>query len=74
MRLMQRLNTVEVKSQTQRVKELRAEYHGLDIFDQAKKYDHYKALCESEGIDEFLLVCSESHFKYLLKHDLVERF
>lgn len=72
--VLQRQNVVEVKSTTQRVKELRSELKALDIHEQAKNHDHYKAICESEGIDYFLLICQDSHFEYLLRNNLIERF
>ncbi len=72
--VLQRQNTIEIKSITQLAQEIRAEYKELDVFDQAKQCEHFKAKCESEGIDFFLILCQDSHFNYLLKNNLIERF
>lgn len=70
----QRTNAVQPILKTDIVFKLRDEYQRLDIFDQAGKHEHYKSICEIEGIDYFLLICKESHFSYLNRNNLIEKF
>ena len=71
---LQRTNAVQPILKTDTVFKLRDEYQSLDIFDQASKHEHYKSICEIEGIDYFLLICKDSHFSYLNKNNLIEKF
>lgn len=74
MNMIQRINAVEPHNLVATVKKLRNEYKALYVFDQAEKHEHYKSLCESEGIDIYLIMCDDVHFKYLDKNNLIERF